>query len=226
MQQIISQTNCIVNPAQESMMITDFDRMLNRAKNVFMKVAHDHFAGYVVDGENRETIVKCLVYLLGGNEQFPDLDPQKGLMLVGNIGCGKSMLMEILKSMMSYKTLLGIKGKGFRIVKAADISDEYMLGSKGEQYGELFYNGKIKSFALCIDDLGFESIKIMIYGNEIIPLAHVLNKRCAVFEWHGDVTHITTNLSPGEIEAIYGDRIRDRLRKMCNVVPMGGESRR
>jgi len=208
------------------MMITDFDRRLNRAKNVFMKVAHEHFAGYVVDDENREAIVKSLVYLLGGNEQFPDLDPEKGLLLVGNIGCGKSMLMEILKNMMPYKHLLGIKGKGFRIVKAADISDEYMLGSKGEQYGELFHNGKIKSFALCIDDLGFESIKIMTYGNEIIPMAHVLNKRCTVFERNGDVTHITTNLSPGEIEVIYGDRIRDRLRKMCNVITLGGVSRR
>ena len=207
-------------------MTIDFEQRLNRAKYAFWQIANQHCVEFAVDDNNRDAIVKCLVYFLGGHSQFPEIDPQKGLMLVGNIGCGKSMLLEIFKEMMQFKISLDLQGKGFRIFKAADISDEYALGSKGEQYGEQFQNGKISSFTMCIDDLGFEAVKIMSYGNELIPLAHVLNKRCTGFERNGDITHITTNLNPSEIELLYGDRIRDRLRKMCNVIPMGGISRR
>jgi len=201
---------------------TSFEERLTHAKNVFWQHAQKLFPGYEVDDHNREGIVQCMVYYLGGNpEMYPALSPKKGLMLTGDVGSGKSLLMEILQSITK-----GCQGYGFRIFKACDICDEYAFGSRGQSYGEQWQNGKVKTFCMCVDDLGFEPLRAMSYGNELIPLAHVLTKRYTLFDRYGAVTHITTNLSADEIEENYGDRIRDRLRKMCNVIVLDGPSRR
>jgi DNA replication protein DnaC len=215
-------TTCTVTPVPENTRTTNFDTRLNRAKHVFWYFAQRRYPGYEVDTNNKEAIVQCLAYFLGGNSRmFPALDPKKGLMLVGDVGTGKSLLMEILQDITR-----GIKGYGFRIFKAADIADEYALGSRGEAYGEQLRNGRYKIFRMCIDDLGFEPVKVLNYGNESIPLAHILIKRSRLFDQYSEITHLTTNLSADEIERLYGDRIRDRLRKMCNVITLEGKSRR
>jgi DNA replication protein DnaC len=36
------------------------------------------------------------------------------------------------------------------------------------------------------------------------------------------ITHLTTNLSSGEIEQYYGNRVRSRMREMFNVVGFRG----
>jgi DNA replication protein DnaC len=215
-------TTCTATRVPENTKTTNFDIRLNRAKHVFWYFAQRRYPGYEVDANNKEAIIQCLVYFLGGNSQvYPALDPKKGLMLVGDVGCGKSLLIEILQDITR-----GVKGYGFRIFKAADIADEYALGSRGEAYGEQLQNGRYTTFRMCIDDLGFEPVKVLNYGNEIIPLAHILTKRSRLFDQYGQITHLTTNLNAEEIEKLYGDRIRDRLRKMCNVITLEGKSRR
>jgi hypothetical protein len=39
-----------------------------------------------------------------------------------------------------------------------------------------------------------------------------------------NMTHVTTNLSPKNIEEIYGHRIRSRMAEMFNPVPFSDES--
>ena len=40
------------------------------------------------------------------------------------------------------------------------------------------------------------------------------------------LTHVTTNLTPDQIESVYGDYIADRVNEMFNVIELKGLSRR
>jgi len=49
-------------------------------------------------------------------------------------------------------------------------------------------------------------------------MAEILLARYDLFTTKGMLTHVTTNLSASELEAIYGNRIRSRMREMFNLV--------
>lgn len=49
-------------------------------------------------------------------------------------------------------------------------------------------------------------------------MAEILLTRYDLFVSKNLLTHLTTNLSASEIEEIYGNRIRSRLREMLNLI--------
>ena len=49
-------------------------------------------------------------------------------------------------------------------------------------------------------------------------MAEILLTRYDLFINHKLLTHFTTNLSAGEIETIYGNRVRSRMREMFNLI--------
>ncbi|MBS3992188.1 MAG: ATPase, partial [Bacteroidetes bacterium] len=56
------------------------------------------------------------------------------------------------------------------------------------------------------------------FGNETNVMAEILLSRYDLYIQNGFTTHITTNLSATEIEDAYGNRVRSRLKKMCNLI--------
>jgi len=70
---------------------------------------------------------------------------------------------------------------------------------------------------LCLDDLGLEST-IKHYGNETNTIAEILLNRYHLFTTRGMITHATTNLNPDELENLYGNRVRSRMREMFNLI--------
>ena len=57
-----------------------------------------------------------------------------------------------------------------------------------------------------------------LYGNECNVLAEILFDRYDQFVTHQMRTHLTSKLNASELETLYGDRLRSRLRQMCNVL--------
>jgi len=49
-------------------------------------------------------------------------------------------------------------------------------------------------------------------------MAEILLNRYDFFVSKRMLTHITTNLSASELESIYGNRIRSRMREMFNLI--------
>ena len=49
-------------------------------------------------------------------------------------------------------------------------------------------------------------------------MAEILLSRYDIFTSKKIQTHITTNLSASEIESVYGNRLRSRLREMINLI--------
>jgi hypothetical protein len=80
---------------------------------------------------------------------------------------------------------------------------------------EEFGNGR----SYCFDDLGIEPIG-RYYGRDCNVMGEVLLSRYELFlQTKGKVkTHATTNLNAEELEELYGNRVRSRMRDIFNLI--------
>lgn len=158
-------------------------------------------------------IFKLIAYFLQDEASCyqNNIDLNKGILFAGPIGCGKTTLMSLMKC-------LTPKQHKFYIKPCRDISFEFI--QEGYQIIHKYSIGKIyhsEAKLICFDDLGVEN-NLKYFGNECNVMAEILLSRYDLFISKKIQTHITTNLSASEIEAIYGNRIRSRLRAMFNLI--------
>jgi energy-coupling factor transporter ATP-binding protein EcfA2 len=135
----------------------------------------------------------------------------KGILLTGPIGCGKTSLMTLMKHL----TPIGNK---FSVKPCRDISFEFI--QDGYQIIHKYSIGQLyqsEPRTYCFDDLGTEN-NLKYFGNECNVMAEILLSRYDLFISKKLQTHITTNLSATEIEKHYGNRVRSRLREMVNLI--------
>lgn len=135
----------------------------------------------------------------------------KGILLTGPIGCGKTSYMNLMK----YLTATEYK---FFVKPCRDISFEFI--QDGYQIIHKYSIGKLyqsEPRTYCFDDLGTEN-NLKYFGNECNVMAEILLSRYDLFISKKLQTHITTNLSATEIEKHYGNRVRSRLREMVNLI--------
>lgn len=140
-----------------------------------------------------------------------NINLNKGILLSGPIGCGKTSIMNIMK----YLTPTEHK---FFVKPCRDISFEFI--QDGYQIIHKYSKGKLYEYepkTICFDDLGTES-NLKYYGNECNVMAEILLSRYDVYIAKRIQTHITTNLSASEIETQYGNRVRSRMRQMLNLI--------
>ena len=145
------------------------------------------------------------------------LNPQKGLLLLGPVGCGKTTTMQLFSQ---YR---------FRLVATRDIARSFLREGYPvlEKYGANSFGKKSTGYrpvlqydqpiTYCFDDLGVEQ-NAKLYGNDCNVMAEILLDRYDQFMRYGMLTHMTTNLNAEELEQLYGDRVRSRLREMFNLV--------
>lgn len=162
---------------------------------------------------DHEIIYKLIAYFLKDEQacyQF-NIHLEKGILLTGPIGCGKTSLMNLMK----YLTATEHK---FFVKPCRDISFEFI--QDGYQIIHKYSIGKLyqsEPRTYCFDDLGTEN-NLKYFGNECNVMAEILLSRYDLFISKKLKTHITTNLSATEIEKHYGNRVRSRLRELCNLI--------
>ena len=140
-----------------------------------------------------------------------NIDLEKGILLSGPVGCGKTTLMTLMRNVAQ-------QNNKFILKTCRDISFEFI--KDGYQTIQKYSNGNNSQSEYrnyCFDDLGVET-NLKYYGNECNVMAEILLSRYDMFIANKKFTHITTNLSATEIETAYGNRVRSRLREMCNLV--------
>lgn len=161
--------------------------------------------------DNRVVIEKLCRYF--GNDKKSDLDPEKGILLFGRIGCGKTLLMEIMQR--NPKCSFVVRG-------CPEISFEY--AKHGIERIE-FYSNPWKTYrneygqattGVCFDDLGTENER-RHFGDKSDVIADILLSRYRNKSLWAQ-TFITTNLNADQISEIYGARIASRLSEMLNLV--------
>jgi hypothetical protein len=141
---------------------------------------------------------------------------QKGILLSGPIGVGKTSIMNLMRLFEPAK-------ERYLMKSCRDVSFEFIK----EGY-EVIHRYSHKSFHpqtqapkhYCFDDLGTEN-NLKYFGNECNVMMELLLSRYDLFVSRKLITHITTNLSASEIEEVYGNRIRSRMREMFNLVSFG-----
>jgi energy-coupling factor transporter ATP-binding protein EcfA2 len=195
------------------------------------------------DGEFAR-VLKLLSLYFAGDLAFEEYEDgyslQKGLLLWGHVGCGKTTLMQLYNlnpkqsyQMVSCRTVVN----DFRRDGVAGI--DRFSKPELEHIGANYYFGQ-KLMGTCFDDLGTEE-NAASFGNRSNVLADVLLDRydtcIRVVETkndegtvtdakrYRDYTHVTTNLKPEQIEADYGTRLRSRFREMFNLVVFHPDSK-
>jgi DNA replication protein DnaC len=147
-----------------------------------------------------------------------NINLNKGILLSGPIGCGKTSIMNIMK----YLTPTEHK---FFVKPCRDISFEFI--QDGYQIIHKYSKGKLyeaEPKTICFDDLGTEN-NLKYYGNECNIMAEILLSRYDIFTAKKIQTHITTNLSASEIETHYGNRVRSRMRELFNLIAYDNTSK-
>ena len=168
---------------------------------------------FALNQSDLPVLYKLLAYYLKDEKTANKygLSIEKGILLTGPIGVGKTSLINIFKFF--------LKNEDRYIIKTCrDISFEFI--EDGYNVIHKYSRGisrqvAVKSF--CFDDLGVES-SLKYYGNECNVMAEILLSRYDLFVSQKIITHVTTNLSASEIEEIYGNRIRSRMREMFNLI--------
>jgi energy-coupling factor transporter ATP-binding protein EcfA2 len=204
------QNNSTQQPTKTIQSHYSYDEVIIWLENKGVELYGNHFKILETD---YPIVYKLIAYFLKDEPtcfQY-GINLNKGILLTGPIGCGKTSLMNLMK----YLTATEHK---FFVKPCRDISFEFI--QDGYQIIHKYSIGKLyqsEPRTYCFDDLGTEN-NLKYFGNECNVMAEILLSRYDLFISKKLQTHITTNLSATEIEKHYGNRVRSRLREMVNLI--------
>jgi len=167
--------------------------------------------------EDEELIFKLCSYFIQDHHSCAEMgiDTNKGILLTGPVGCGKTSLMKLLLHLAPHKT-------NYEIIPTRNIV--FKFNTSGFEVLEKY--NETKNY--CFDDVGVEPSGIH-YAKECNVMGEILLSRYDLFikknpnnnqpiANNHSKTHITTNLNAKELEKRYGSRVRSRLREMFNLI--------
>ena len=197
--------------------IIDNVRHFNYKQTIYYLYAYGrkkYGKNFRIHKEDLPVIRKLIYYIIQEEEKCKEhnIDLKKGILLTGPIGCGKTSWMNLIQ-------ILGFEDKHFQVKSTRDIAFEF----NRDGYQTINTYGKAHR-PFCLDDLGVEQ-NIKFFGNECNTIAEVLLHRYNLMTNHGMITHATTNLKASELEELYGNRVRSRLRSMFNLISFPVEAK-
>lgn len=158
--------------------------------------------------EDRDILLKLCSYFIKDRETCKKygIDIDKGILLSGPVGCGKTSLMKLLRHIVPLQ-------RPYEIIPCRNVTFSFNhLGFKTiEEYGNTKF--------FCFDDLGIEPPG-RFYGKDLNVMGEVLLSRYELYRQtkYRMKTHATTNLNAEELEERYGNRVRSRMRELFNLV--------
>jgi DNA replication protein DnaC len=201
---------------------------------------------FVIDDENRQQVNALCLYFSGDSRlETYGLSHLKGILLMGPLGVGKSHLMTFFIQNQKASYVMSPCNKIQNKWQTTDMTQENAIDWI-EYYGRTI-GGAINSnpyghqhLGACFDDLGTEEIPAKRFGEQKNVMAEIILLRYGRIRSEALIkmedhhrfknhhTHFTTNKNAQQIEDMYGDRVRDRLNEMCNIIvfPETTKSRR
>ncbi|MCR8666245.1 ATPase [Aestuariibaculum sp. M13] len=182
--------------------------------------------------EDHEVLLKLVTYYIQDKSycEHLGLDIEKGIMLSGPVGCGKTTLMKLLPCIAPYK-------KPYKIIPARNIV--FGFNNLGHKIIEDYSDNQ----SYCFDDLGVEATgkhfgadcnvmgEILLSRYDINSISSFQNSyphnvipSAVEVRVTRNKTHATTNLNAQELEEKYGERVRSRMRSMFNLIAFKRES--
>ena len=182
---------------------------------------------FKIDSYNSDILMNLLLYFTGNKEiiyngvaKKCNLDLNKGLLIVGGVGSGKSKMFELFR-LYTYEIL---QTNTFQYLLSSQIVKD--VDSKGlaelEQYS-LKANAKRPIY---IDDIASVNENVTHFGTVINVIEQLLQDRYNLFIRNNFLTHATSNKYPAELAKIYDIRTIDRFNEMFNIIELDSPSRR
>ena len=205
----------------------DFDDLED--KNVFNQhvrilmtcgtvVLAKQFKQFVVDEYNRE-IIRFLMYYFNNCQKAEQVFPDKGytvhknLMLCGEVGVGKTMLMQVFSE---YLKKTG-NPNSFVNLSVTQMINYYKMHNHLDKYtynedGTNAFEGK--PINVCLNDVGLQTH--LHFGTDTkVLVTDFFHARNEIWAQQGKFAHITTNLSAPELKEYFSDghgRLAERLK--------------
>lgn len=178
---------------------------------------------FTVDGHNRDIIVNLIRWFIC--DPACEWDLQKGIFLFGNVGTGKTFLLDTMQAL---TVAAKLEARHFRTARCMDVAEEVRKqnGDQRSAARAAAHLEKMNHGHWCFDDLGHEPLSVKVWGDERHVMEPILTTRYNRFTAGSCITHATSNLGPDKLEQFYGTRIADRFKEMFTHVLLDGDSRR
>ena len=190
---------------------------VNDCKNAVKLILEKYCGEFVFDDNLSELYTNGVKYFTGQECKW---DLKKGLMIIGNVGSGKSLFIKAMQIFTSHV----IKLNTFKNTTSRQITNGYLTNGYESMTGLLYNDGK--PYHLAIDDIGRMDENIMHFGTKKNVIQEVLADRYEIYKSHGKLTFVTTNLNSEKLEEYYGEWIRSRAREMFNIIKITGKDKR
>jgi DNA replication protein DnaC len=212
-------------------------------KEIYLKFI-TQFGNYSIAGQggthsfkidaNNEEIITQLYYYITGDDKFKG-DLEKGLLLAGYYGSGKTVLLNALRLTVNYFITWFQKTKSeffrkeweaeFKVIQDSPVrfyKSIDIVKTVIELKGEVPESLKRTYEVLFIDELGYEPNVSNIFGTPFMPIVDLLRERYD----KGLITWGSTNLNIEDLGKHYGALAQSRIKAMFNVIEVTGIDRR
>lgn len=224
-----------MHKAEKKRQLLEIPAVYHAHSKLFLQIANNVLAyqhrAFVIDDNNRE-MLRFLLYYFNDCPLAEEVFPGRGyklhkhIMLQGNVGTGKTLLMEIFSEYLRYTG----NPNFFYNLSVTQMINYYTLHNNLDRY--TFNEEENKGFQckpvnICLNDIGVQTTTF--YGMDTKVLTdEFLHARNEIWLQFHLKAHVTTNLSIEQLKEEYKDgfgRLIDRF-KTYNVIPLGGNSRR
>jgi DNA replication protein DnaC len=202
--------------------------VIRSGRDAIMYIGRQICPQFNLNDERRREMYQAVYYLLVGSDLLVSrfgMQKNKGVLMVGDIGVGKSLLMEVMHR------LFKDTERRFKYVNCLQIKDMLEEGASPTEIKSWY--GKDLKCDLYIDDLGIGQTVHKKFGNVTNIVAEIIFERDHLFVHENFLTHFSSNLPTSSddktvatIEMMYGDRCLDRLIQMTNLFEWTGKSLR
>lgn len=224
-----------MHKAEKKRQLLEIPAVYHAHSKLFLQIANKVLAyqhrAFVIDDNNRE-VLRFLLYYFNDCPLAEEVFPGRGyklhkhILLQGNVGTGKTLLMEIFSEYLRYTG----NPNFFYNLSVTQMINYYTLHNNLDRY--TFNEEENKGFQckpvnICLNDIGVQTSTF--YGMDTKVLTdEFLHARNEIWSQFHLKAHVTTNLSIEQLKEKYNDgfgRLIDRF-KTYNVIPLGGNSRR
>lgn len=202
----------------------------NQHAKGIQKIGEHLEPNFTVNNNNAKILRLMLLYFTGSptyQEAYESATGRtgslnKGILLVGGVGTGKTLLFNIFR----HYTRDILLTNSFKEYSAMDIIDRVNVSGIGvlEEFSHNLVDKIARPIRMYIDDIASKNESVKHYGTPLNVIEQLLSIRYNIFQRYGTLTHASTNIFPSQMKDIYDQRIIDRMKEMFNIIEIEGKS--